>query len=281
MTDKTTLSPVSTTPMYQVDAFAADVFAGNPAAVVPLKRWPDDRRLQQIANENNLSETAFICPVDDEADYQLRWFTPAAEVDLCGHATLATAHVLFEQLGFNENCIRFDTRSGILSVRRLDDGRLELDFPAATLTKIDAPKTLLAGLGLMSRDVASTYQSYDYLVVVKDESQVRTLAPDMVALRQLDGRGVVVTAPGQQVDFVSRCFFPKLDVDEDPVTGSAHCELAPLWQSLLCFQDGKPMQAVQLSAREGQIECVMQGDRVLLRGRAHTYMSATLHVSLN
>lgn len=281
MTDNTTTSSAPATPMYQVDAFAAAVFAGNPAAVVPLKCWPDDRRLQQIATENNLSETAFICPVDDEADYQLRWFTPAAEVDLCGHATLATAHVLFEQLGFSENDIRFDTRSGVLSVRRLDDGRLEMNFPAATLTKIDAPQNLLSGLGINIADVVSVHQSYDYVVVVNDEQQVRKLVPDMAALRQLDGRGVVVTAAGQQVDFVSRCFFPKLNVDEDPVTGSAHCELAPLWQSLLGVQDGTPMHAVQLSAREGQIECVMQGNRVLLRGRAHTYMSATLHVSLD
>lgn len=253
--------------IYQVDAFAESVFEGNPAAVCPLEQWLDDRLLQQIATENNLSETAFFVPADQ--GFELRWFTPADEVDLCGHATLATAHVLYHHLGYDKEQVRFQTRSGELVVRPAEAG-FSMDFPASLPEAIKAPEALLAGLGVIPKAVLA---AFDYIVVLESEDDLVALTPDLASWRALDLRGVVVTAPGDDVDFVSRCFFPKLDVDEDPVTGSAHCELAPYWAAQL---DKNHLSARQLSQRSGTVMCELVGERVILSGPAVDYMQGEI-----
>jgi len=249
--------------LYQVDAFAERVFEGNPAAVVPLEGWLPDRLMQAIALENNLSETAFF--VAEGAGFRLRWFTPEAEVDLCGHATLASAHVLFEHLGQAGDRIRFFTRSGELRVSRGTQG-LTLDFPAIVPEPIAMLPTLAEGLGA---EPLALLGAPDYVAVFESERDIRALEPDFGLLKTLDRRGVLATAPGDEVDFVSRCFFPKLRVDEDPVTGSAHCKLVPYWAKRLGRQQ---LIARQLSARGGRLICELAGDRVLLTGRAIDYL---------
>jgi PhzF family phenazine biosynthesis protein len=209
--------------IYQVDAFASKAFEGNPAAVCPLDEWLDDETLQNIAEENNLSETAFF--VAQGNSFHLRWFTPFEEVDLCGHATLAAAHVLYQHLDYAKQQITFDTRSGSLHVQQHAQG-LSMDFPASVPKVTKAPKNLLDGLRHEPLEVLA---AFDYVVVLNSEDDVINLDPDYRKWLDLDLRGVVVTAPGSDVDFVSRCFYPGLWVDEDPVTGSAHCELAPYW----------------------------------------------------
>lgn len=255
--------------IYQVDAFTSAVFSGNPAAVCPLGAWLDDKTLLSIAEENNLSETAFFVKSGDE--YQLRWFTPAAEVDLCGHATLAAAHVLFKHLGYNKPELKFLTRSGMLTVAHRDS-QYSIDFPASVPKETSAPKDLLAGLGI---SVEKVLAAFDYVVVVESEAVVTSIEPDFALLSRLDLRGVIVTAPGDNVDFVSRCFFPKLRVNEDPVTGSAHCELAPFWQIEL----GKnTLVGKQMSARSGIVHCELSEQRVLLTGSAADYMQGTITI---
>jgi PhzF family phenazine biosynthesis protein len=255
--------------MYQIDAFASRVFAGNPAAVCPLEDWLDDRTMQAIAAENNLAETAFF--VRDGDHYQLRWFTPAVEVDLCGHATLASAHVIFEELEPGRSSVTFATRSGDLTVTR-DGDRLVMDFPSIPTTPCEAPEALIAGLGC---DPLEVRQGMDYLVVVKDEATVRALRPRMEILSELDSRGVIVTAPGDEVDFVSRFFAPAAGIPEDPVTGSAHCALAPYWAARL----GKSsLLARQVSARGGEIHCEDAGARVRLAGRAVKFLQGTIYL---
>lgn len=255
--------------IYQVDAFASQVFEGNPAAVCPLQSWLADELLQKIAEENNLSETAFF--VAGENDFLLRWFTPEEEVDLCGHATLAAAHVLFQHLGYAGHCIHFQTRSGELVVEKSEKG-YSMDFPASAPEYVEAPSILTNALGVRPTEVLA---AFDYVVVLGSEDELRALAPDFTVLSQLDLRGVVVTAPGVDVDFVSRCFFPKLRIDEDPVTGSAHCELAPYWSRKL----GKTsLTARQLSKRTGMVACEVIGDRVVLSGNAADYMRGTIEV---
>lgn len=255
--------------IFQVDAFASRPFQGNPAAVVPLDAWLDDAVLQAIADENNLSETAFFVPDGD--GFRLRWFTPAAEVDLCGHATLASAHVLFTHLGYAGDVVRFHTRSGTLEVRRAGAG-YAMDLPASTPQIVEAPPALLAGLGGWPHDVLA---AADYLVLYGSEADILALNPDFGTLRLLGLRGVVATAPGTDVDFVSRCFYPKLRVDEDPVTGSAHCALAPYWAARL----GKSvLTARQLSRRGGALGCEVVGDRVVITGTAADYLTGELFV---
>ncbi|MDP4537793.1 PhzF family phenazine biosynthesis protein [Alkalimonas collagenimarina] len=256
--------------MYQVDAFAERVFEGNPAAVCPLEYWLDDTLLQAIAEENNLSETAFFVPAGEA--FELRWFTPAEEVDLCGHATLATAHVIYTHLGYSKPALQFLTRSGVLTVTQQEHG-LCMDFPAAMPVATGGPSALLAGLGGAPKTVLA---AFDYVVVYDSEEDVRALTPDFVQLETLGLRGVVATAPGQEVDFVSRCFFPKLRVNEDPVTGSAHCELAPYWSQLL---GRKALTARQLSKRGGSVACVIKGERVLLSGKGVDYMVAEINIA--
>ena len=254
---------------YQVDAFATRVFAGNPAAVCPLDGWLDDRLLQAIAEENNLSETAFFVPMD--SGFQLRWFTPVTEVDLCGHATLAAAHVIFTLLGYSQDVVRFATRSGELSVQR-KDGLLAMDFPAIPPQPCAAPQALIEGLGQRPLEVLA---ADDYIAVLDSEAAVRAVAPDQSKLAELDLRGVIVTARGDDVDFVSRFFAPKYGIPEDPVTGSAHCELAPYWAEL---SERHSLRARQVSRRGGDIQCELKGDRVILSGNAVTFMEAVIEV---
>lgn len=257
--------------LFQVDAFADRVFQGNPAAVVPLEDWPADALLQAIAAENNLSETAFF--VAEGAGFRLRWFTPRAEVDLCGHATLAAAHVLLEHLGHAAELVDFSSRSGPLQVRREAAGYC-MDFPALPSTPVAIPGDLIDGF--RGRKPLEVLAGADYLAVFESEQEIRELSIDPAALSLLDGRGVIATAPGQSADFVSRCFFPKLGIDEDPVTGSAHCQMAAYWARRLGRQH---LQARQLSPRGGRVGCRVLGDRVELLGSAVTYLSGVLHLS--
>ena len=256
--------------IYQVDAFASRVFEGNPAAVCPLDEWLDDEVLQKIAEENNLSETAFF--VTSAQDIQLRWFTPRGEVDLCGHATLAAAHVLYKHLGFELPKIKFQTKSGVLIVTKNASG-FSMDFPASNPEIIDAPRDLLAGLGeIVPKQVMA---SFDYVIVLDSEEDVKNLVPNLSEWMKLDLRGVVVTAAANKVDFVSRCFFPKLGVDEDPITGSAHCELTPYWSAQLKLS---LLKGRQLSKRSGIVDCELQGERVILTGNAVDYMSGEIFI---
>jgi predicted PhzF superfamily epimerase YddE/YHI9 len=252
---------------YQVDAFTAELFAGNPAAVVPLETWLGEETLQAIALENNLSETAFFVP--NGQGFDLRWFTPEAEVELCGHATLASAFVLFERLAYPEPEIRFETRSGPLSVRRRDEW-LEMDFPASLPQPCDPPRELLTGLGREPREVLA---AADYVAVFGSEREVRELEPDFGLLGRLGLRGVCVTAPGDDVDFVSRFFAPHFGIPEDPVTGSAHCQLTPYWAARL---GRNRLEARQLSRRGGEVLCELRGDRVLLSGRAVLFLEGSI-----
>ncbi|MDH5632586.1 MAG: PhzF family phenazine biosynthesis protein [Gammaproteobacteria bacterium] len=253
--------------LYQVDAFADQVFEGNPAAVCPLDTWLPDAVMQAIAAENNLSETAFF--VREADNYHIRWFTPVAEVDLCGHATLASAHVLFHVTGIDSDTIVFNSRSGELKVRQQQD-RLELDFPAQPGSPRQCPEILQQAFG---RKPLICLRSEDYIFVLENEQQVLAAAPDMVMLRSLDGRGVAITAPGQHHDFVARFFVPKLGVDEDPVTGSIYTQLVPYWADVL----GKTkLAARQLSRRGGNVYCELAGDRVRIAGGARLYMQGTI-----
>jgi PhzF family phenazine biosynthesis protein len=257
-------------PVYQVDAFASEIFRGNPAAVCPLESWPDDALMQAIAAENNLAETAFFAPEGD--GYRLRWFTPELEIDLCGHATLASAHVLCHHLGLAEPEIRFYSRSGLLTVRR-DGGRYVLDFPARAPAPMEPPPALLRAL----HGQAPRYcgRSRDYLAVLGSEAQVRALQPDLEAVRELDAIGLIVSAPGDHCDFVSRFFAPQAGVPEDPVTGSAHCTLVPYWGARLGQFE---LHAMQVSRRGGELWCTLSGDRVLMAGSAVTYMSGMIYL---
>jgi len=255
--------------IYQVDAFAEEVFRGNPAAVCPLQSWLDDQTLQDIAIENNLSETAFF--TGGNGVYHLRWFTPVAEVDLCGHATLASAWVLFNELGETASPIQFETRSGLLRVSRQED-LLVLDFPLQPPEPCSPPSGLIESLGVDPLEVAA---ADDYLVLVKDEKTVRELQPDFNLLKKVPLRGLIVTAAGEKADFVSRWFGPQVGVDEDPVTGSAHTTLAPFWSRKL----GKEMfEAEQVSRRGGRLTCKIEGDRVFITGAAVKYMDGTIYL---
>ncbi|HEY9273631.1 PhzF family phenazine biosynthesis protein [Achromobacter sp.] len=257
--------------IYQVDAFTAAPFGGNPAAVVPLQAWLADETLQRIAEENNLSETAYFVRKGDV--HELRWFTPAVEVDLCGHATLASAWVLFEQLGAIEDVLRFATRSGELQVRRAGD-RLAMDFPAKQPEAQEIPPGLLQALGLP--DAQAFYKTDDYLVVIDDEALIDALKPDFAALAAFDTRGVAVTAPSAQFDFVSRWFGPRVGVNEDPVTGSAHTSLAPYWAQRL---GKRSLSAQQGGARKGQLHCeVLDNGRVIISGQAALYLRGSIFI---
>ena len=250
-------------PLYQIDAFTGRLFAGNPAAVCPLEEWLDASTMQSIAAENNLSETAFFVRSGDR--YHLRWFTPGLEVDLCGHATLASAFVVFNYLDPAAETVRFETRSGELVVRR-QDGRLVMDFPARPPQPCPADPALDAALGKAPREL---WQTRDYLAVYESEDEVRSLAPDMKALTAVGHFAVCVTAPGRHADFVSRFFAPASGVPEDPVTGSAHCALTPYWSRRLGKQD---LHAIQVSARGGELFCHDGGDRIQIAGQAVKYL---------
>lgn len=256
-------------PLFQVDAFSSHVFAGNPAAVCPLARWLDDDTMQSIAAENNLSETAFF--VREDGRLHLRWFTPACEVDLCGHATLAAAFVYMNYLEKNTNEVAFQSRSGELRVTREGDLYC-LDFPARQPQRVQTPAELIAALGAEPEE---TWKSRDYMAVYSSEQKVRALAPDMARLAALDAFAVIVTAPGLKVDFVSRFFAPAKGVPEDPVTGSAHCTLVPYWSQRL---SKKQLHAFQASRRGGELFCEDQGTRVRICGQAALYAQGTIYI---
>lgn len=258
-------------PIFQVDAFTDQLFGGNPAAVVPLEKWLPDEHLQKIAAENNLAETAYFIPQNEE--YHLRWFTPAIEVDLCGHATVATAHVLFEHLGHPGDEIIFHSpRSGRLGVKKAG-GWYILDFPTDKLERVVAPAQLAEGLGAHPLDLYRGRE--DYLAVFDNKESVGQLSPDFRTLKLLGGRGVICTAPGTDVDFVSRCFFPAAGIDEDPVTGSAHTTLTPYWAKRLGKNE---LTARQISKRGGYLRCKLKGDRTEISGKAVTYLEGKIWV---
>ena len=258
--------------LYQLDAFTDKVFGGNPAAVVPLTSWLPDETMQAVAAENNLAETAFYVPT--EAGFHIRWFTPTVEVDLCGHATLATAYVLFFLENYAHDEINFVSRSGILNVRKEGDW-LVLNFPADSIHKqLLSPPALLEALGDIS-PVEILRGKTDFMAVLESEEQVRTLQPDIIVLSTLPARGVIMTAPGDSVDFVSRFFAPQSGIAEDPVTGSAHTTLAPYWAAKL----GKTeMEALQVSARGGVLKIKLIGDRVEIAGQVKLYLRGTIEI---
>ena len=257
-------------PLYQIDAFAARPFAGNPAAVCPLAAWLPDATMQAIAAENNLSETAFFVPAGDGHD--LRWFTPAIEVDLCGHATLAAGFVIATYLAPGTTQMRFQTRSGPLGVGRRGD-LFALDFPARPARPCPPPAALIEGLGRQPSEILAA--EGNYLAVYPDEAEIRALAPEMGPLATLGRVGVIATAAGRDCDFVSRYFAPAFGIPEDPVTGSAHCTLVPYWARRL----GKTeMFARQVSRRGGELDCEDRGARVIIAGRAALYLEGRIHV---
>ncbi len=272
------MSSTTGIPIWQVDAFADRPFAGNPAAVCILDRDPSDQWMQTVASEMNLSETAFVIPTNEANRFHLRWFTPATEVDLCGHATLAAAHTLIEQSRVDTNSpIRFQTRSGELRCTRTES-RITLDFPAMPArndVNASTATTLLAALGIADGTVLQS--QLDLLVVVDEARRVQSLRPDFNALERVEKRGVMVTAPGPstEVDFISRYFAPRCGINEDPVTGSAHCCLAPYWAERL----GKTtLVGYQASTRGGTVRCEVTGDRVHLTGTAITVLEGHLLV---
>ncbi len=256
-------------PIYQVDAFTSRLFAGNPAAVCPLTEWLDDATMQAIAAENNLSETAFFVPRGER--YDLRWMTPEVEVDLCGHATLATGFVILNYLAPGRDTAVFDTQSGELVVRR-DGARLAMDFPARPPQPVRPHERLVDALGTQPEQVLA---SRDYLVVYRDEEQVRTLQPDMDLVAGVDRFAVIVTAPGRDCDFVSRFFAPAQGVAEDPVTGSAHCTLVPYWSRRLRKTQ---LHARQVSARGGELFCEDHGERVTIAGHAVLFFKGEIEL---
>ncbi|KPK86512.1 MAG: isomerase [Bacteroides sp. SM23_62_1] len=256
-------------PFYQVDAFTDKLFSGNPAGVCPLNEWLTDIQMQEIAAENNLSETAFFVPEND--GYRIRWFTPKVEVDLCGHATLAAGHVIFSHLNYPENIISLESRSGLLTVKR-DQEYLILDFPVADFHRVDPPEKLIKALG---KNPLEVYCSDDYLVLFGSEKDIISLQPHFQQLSHLDIRGIIVTAPGKDTDFVSRFFAPAVGIDEDPVTGSAHTMLTPFWSQKL---NKSELTALQLSERKGKLICKYLGNRVEIYGKAITYMMGTIYL---
>jgi PhzF family phenazine biosynthesis protein len=261
-------------PIYQVDAFTSRMFGGNPAAIVPLEgSWLPDQTLQSIAAENNLAETAYI--IRRGGRYDLRWFTPAREIDLCGHATLASAFVIFRHLQRELEKAVFDTKSGELVVTRVgDSGLLSMDFPSRPPEPCAVDSRLKQALGGKPRHVLA---ARDYLVVYDSEEEIRALDPDFRELKKMDRFAVIVTAPGKSVDFVSRFFAPAAGIDEDPVTGSAHCTLIPYWAEKL----GKTeMSALQVSPRIGELQCTLQpgGQRVGIAGHAVEYLRGSIFV---
>lgn len=258
-------------PLFQVDAFTNTVFRGNPAAVCPMERWPRDTLMQSMAAENNVPETAFF--VGGNGKFKLRWFTPVQEVDLCGHATLAAAWVVFNFMDKKLDRVSFATKSGPLHVGKAGKDLLAMDFPARPPERCEAPAALVEGLGAPPKEV---WASRDYMAVYDSEEQVRALKPDMARLRQLEDKlGVIVTAKGDTADFVSRFFAPKAGIPEDPVTGSAHCTLVPYWAERLGKDE---LHALQVSRRGGELYCMPRGKRVAIAGRAVLYLRGAVEV---
>jgi PhzF family phenazine biosynthesis protein len=258
-------------PIYHVDAFASRLFEGNAAAVCPLDFWPDDKLLQNIAMENNLSETAFY--VEKDGCWEIRWFTVASEVELCGHATLAAAHILFNHYGRREKELRFITRErGELIVTK-NDNFLTLNFPVDDIHPSLPPDGLIEAFGKKPKEIWKG--KTDYLLYYTAQEDIESISPDFSLLSKVDARGVIVTAPGYESDFVSRFFAPAIGIDEDPVTGSAHTSLAPFWAKRLGKNEFK---AIQLSKRGGYLKCNLSGDRILISGEAITYMEGEIYL---
>lgn len=258
-------------PIYQIDTFTSDVFKGNPAAVCPLKYWLSSEVMQSIAEENNLSETAFFVPFNN--DFQIRWFTPTTEVDLCGHATLASAHVIWHQLGYEGDKISFYSKSGLLGVTK-GEGLLTLDFPAQEAVDCSLPLALEQAFNIKPQQCL---YAEDYMLVFKNEAEIHALEPNQELLKRLNLRGVIVTAHSSsgKDDFVTRFFAPKCGVNEDPVTGSAYTQLAPYWSTIL----GKAkLRARQLSARGGELSCEVLGGRVLISGQTYEYLWGEINI---
>jgi PhzF family phenazine biosynthesis protein len=260
-------------PLFLIDAFTSEVFKGNPAAVCLLDSWLPDEVLQSIAAEHNLSETAFVVR-DEKEIFQLKWFTPKVEVDLCGHATLAAAHVLFGIYNFGNKAIRFKTKSGFLPVSQTPDKKIVLNFPAFPNESCKAPAMLADALG--SKAYTEVHKSRFTMVVFKHEKDILNLSPDFEKIKAIDSR-IMVTAPGSNCDFVSRYFAPGAGINEDPVTGSAHCSLVPYWSNRL---KKDTLFARQLSERSGELWCKLDGDRVLISGEAITYMQGMINISI-
>ncbi|WP_262914552.1 PhzF family phenazine biosynthesis protein [Pontibacter vulgaris] len=257
--------------LYQIDAFTDKVFGGNPAAVCVLDAWLDDAKMQSIAAENNLAETAFVVKTGE--DYEIRWFTPTVEVDLCGHATLAAAYVLFRYYNHPTNPVKlYSRRSGLLTVEKQGNA-LTLNFPTDKLEKTETPEALVKAFG---KAPLETYKGKtDYLLIYTSEDDVACFAPDINLINSVEARGVIVSAPGNGVDFVSRFFCPQVGISEDPVTGSAHTTLTPYWNKKL---DKKTLTAKQLSKRQGDLTCEYLGDRVKITGNAVTYLTGEIEV---
>lgn len=260
--------------IYQIDAFTDQLFGGNPAAVCPLVDWLDDEILQNIAIENNLAETAFFVQ-SSENRFHLRWFTPEFEMDLCGHATLASAFVIIEELGNKYNEVLFDTQSGLLTVKKNGD-YYELDFPSRPPKKSSLPKIISDGLNIQPKEI---WKARDYLLVYDTEDDIEGIKPNIAILNQIniDPGGIIVTAKGksENVDFVSRLFTPQATVFEDPVTGSAHCTLVPFWADRI---NKTELRALQISKRGGELLCQLNKDRVLIKGKAVKYLEGTIEL---
>ncbi len=259
--------------IYQVDAFTNEIFKGNPAAVCPLKEWISDDLMQSIAEENNLSETAFFVRNQDQFD--IRWFTPSSEIDLCGHATLAAGHIIYSEMNYNQNMIDFNSKSGRLTVEKKDDW-YTLNFPSEEISEIEKPSILENALNC---PVLKTYQGkWKYLVELGSELEIQNLKPNFELLSKLDSNGIIVTSKGNNVDFVSRFFAPKMGINEDPVTGSAHTLLIPHWAGKL---NKNTLEAMQLSKRTGYLKCEYLNDRVEISGQAVTYLKGNIAINIS
>lgn len=260
--------------LYQIDAFTHTLFGGNPAAVIPLEKWIDDGLMQKLAIENNLSETVFFVPSShQDCDYDIRWFTPAVEINLCGHATLASAYVLYDILGFKKPKLVFHSKSGKLEIEKRGD-LFVMDFPAWKPEMIhEYPDNLKEALGI--KEIVAVYKHRDLLVELYKEEDVKNANPDFTALKKM-GEKIIITAPGSgDIDFVSRFFAPAAGVDEDPVTGSAHSQLIPFWAEKL---NKRKMHAKQLSKRGGELWCGWQGSRVTIAGQCEFYMKGEITI---
>ena len=255
--------------LYQIDAFASRPFTGNPAAIVPLESWLPDDVMLSIAMENNLAETAYFVANGD--GYDLRWFTPTVEMDLCGHATLASAYLIFEVLGTDQSVLRFKTRSGELTVEK-SNGKYVLDFPSRPGVEAEAPAGLIEAIG---REPKEVYKSRDYMLVYESEADVLAIDPDFNSLMKIGAHAAIVTAPGDNSDFVSRFFAPEVGVPEDPVTGSAHCTLIPYWAGRLGKNE---LFARQVSRRGGELNCELRGERVRIGGDAVLYLKGEIYL---
>lgn len=257
-------------PVYIADAFTHKLFGGNPAAVCPLTNWLPADLMQQIAAENNLSETVFFVPQEDES-FDIRWFTPTVEVKLCGHATLAAAHIMHTELGYDKEKIIFNSASGELVVTKVGENQYQLNFPANACEEVaDVPEGLLEGLKI---DKAPVYKSsFDYMVVLPSQQALEDLQPNFSELAKVEARGVICTAQGEESDVVARCFYPQSGINEDPVTGSAHTIIIPYWAKELGKNE---LKSIQLSSRKGYLNCELKGDRVLMRGEVVTYLKGT------